>query len=240
MSWPYFIWKGTHSTEMDVIVTDYPPITKPKERVLQATVPGRQGDLLISEIEGEPMYEPYLRTVTCHLQPNADIRVVCNWLTGSGTVIFGNEPDRVYTARIINQISFDKILRGRGHRSFSVPFYCQPLKAQTPPEGVVTLTASGQQIWNPGDVIARPKYTVYGSDSGSFVSAGRSDVCSLVFGEDTALVIDSEAMMCMNLSGDNRNSRMLQEFPLLNPGWNTITWVNGITRIDIEGRWRWL
>ena len=240
MSWPYFIWNGTHSTEMGIIVNEYPVITKPKERVLQATVPGRQGNLLISEVEGEPMYDPYLRSVLCYIRPNADVPGIIRWLTGSGTVIFGNEPDRVYTARIIDQIGFSKILRGRGHRSFSVPFFCQPLKAQTPPEGIITLTESGQKVWNPGDVIAHPRYTVYGSDSGSFVSAGRSDVCSLIFGDDSSLIIDTEALMCMNQAGENRNSRMLQEFPLLNPGWNTITWVNGITRIDIEGRWRWL
>ena len=128
---------------MGIAVNTYPPIVKPRERISQVTIPGRQGDLAIPESNGEPIYEAYLRTVECTLLPDAQLQNVLSWLTGTGSVIFGNEPGMVYTARIVNQISFDKIMRGREHRSFSVPFYCQPLKAAAETEEPVALTASG-------------------------------------------------------------------------------------------------
>ena len=240
MGWPYFIWKDTNSTDMGIAVNTYPPIVKPRERISQVTIPGRQGDLAIPESNGEPIYEAYLRTVECTLLPDAQLQNVLSWLTGTGSVIFGNEPGMVYTARIVNQISFDKIMRGREHRSFSVPFYCQPLKAAAETEEPVALTASGQRVWNPGDVIAHPKFTVSGSGTGSFSVSAQEEACTLVFGQDSALILDSDAMLCVNVQGANRCSRMTGDYPLLAPGWNTVTWEGGITGIRIEGRWRWL
>ena len=61
-------------------------------------------------------------TIECTLLPDAQLQNVLFWLTGTGSVIFGNEPGMVYTARIVNQISFDKIMRGSDHLSFSVHF----------------------------------------------------------------------------------------------------------------------
>ncbi len=240
MPWPYFIWKGTDCQDKDIVVTDYPPVTRPKERVSQVTVPGRQGTLLIPEVDDEPMYEAYLKTVTCCLLPDADIGQVMAWLSGAGTVIFGNEPEMIYTARIINQISFDKILRGNPHRRFSVPFYVQPLKAKASSGTETTLNSSGTQIVNPGDVIAHPRFAVYGSGDCSFTVEGRSETCNLSFGNNSILVIDSDAMICTNISGANRCSCMTSDYPLLNPGVNTITWEGSITKIIITGRWRWL
>ena len=123
------------------MVSEYPAISRPKERVSQITIPGRSGVLMLPE-NGLPVYEPVLRTAQCWVRPDADIDAICAWLQGSGSVVFGNEPDRSYDARIINQIDFSKILRGRGFRSFAVPFQCQPYKRLYPPAEDITLTAS--------------------------------------------------------------------------------------------------
>ena len=109
------------------MVSEYPVISRPKERVSQITIPGRSGVLMLPESD-LPVYEPVLRTAQCWIRPDADIDAICAWLQGSGSVVFGNEPNRSYDARIINQIDFSKILRGRGFRSFAVPFQCQPYK----------------------------------------------------------------------------------------------------------------
>ena len=82
---------------------------------------------------------------------------------GSGSVVFGNGPDRSCDARIINQIDISKILRGRGLGSFAVPSQCQPYKCLYPPAEDITLTASGMTIHNLGTVPAWPKFTLYGS-----------------------------------------------------------------------------
>ena len=135
------------------MVSEYPAITRPKERVSQITIPGRDGVLILPE-NNLPVYEPVLKTATCWFRPGTDIDAICAWLQGSGSVVFGNEPDRSYDARIINQIDFSKILRGRGFRSFAVPFQCQPYNRLYPPAEDITITASGTKVHNPGTVPA--------------------------------------------------------------------------------------
>ncbi len=89
------------------MVSEYPAISRPKERVNQITIPGRSGVLMLPESD-LPVYEPVLRTAQCWVRPDADIDAICAWLQGSGSVVFGNEPDHSYDARIINQIEFSK------------------------------------------------------------------------------------------------------------------------------------
>ena len=236
----YFIWNGVNSQTKGIEVLDYPPVVKPQERITQVTVPGRQGDLMIPEKNDEPMFEPYLKTVTCCLMPGAGIHDAVAWLRGSGTVTFGNEPGMIYEARIINQISFEKIMRGHEHRKFAVPFFCQPLKAMAEASLPVTLNSSGSQIVNPGDVVSHPQWIVYGSGVCKFSVEGCSDECQIDIGNDGYLIVDSELMICTNGSGKNRCSRMRAEYPLLNIGTNTVNWEGSITKIVVQGRWRWL
>ena len=46
MSHPYFLWKGNSSEDYGIMVSEYPAISRPKERVNQITIPraGRRAD----------------------------------------------------------------------------------------------------------------------------------------------------------------------------------------------------
>ena len=92
----------------------------------------------------------------------SNIRAIASYLKGSGKVAFANRPGGLYYARIVNQIPFEKILRGNPHRSFAVNFRCKPFWYQEDvPE--ITVTASGTFITNRGSVYSEPVITVYGS-----------------------------------------------------------------------------
>ena len=92
---PYFLWNGVSSEDYGIMVSEYPVISRPKERVSQITIPGRSGVLMLPESD-LPVYEPVLRTAQCWIRPDADIDAICAWLQGSGSVVFGNEPNRSY------------------------------------------------------------------------------------------------------------------------------------------------
>lgn len=140
---PFFVWNGECSEDYGIMVSEYPAISRPKERVNQITIPGRFGLLMLPESE-LPVYEPVLRTVQRWVRPDTDIDAIFAWLQGSGSVVFGNEPNRSDDARIINQIDFSKILRRRGFRNLAVPFQCQPYKRLYPPaEDITLITCSG-------------------------------------------------------------------------------------------------
>ena len=120
----YFIWNGADCRQYGIHVTEQPPITIPAERSTQTNVPGRPGSL--TQLEGEDVYDDLLLTATCFISDPAQIPAIAAWLKGSGTVTFANRTGGYYKARIANQISFEKVLRGNPHCTFAVNFRCYP------------------------------------------------------------------------------------------------------------------
>ena len=72
------------------------------------------------------MYDDLLLTATCFVSDPAQSPAIAAWLKGRGTVTFANRKGGYYKARIANQITFEKVLRGNPHRAFSVNFRCFP------------------------------------------------------------------------------------------------------------------
>ena len=153
-------------------------------------------------------------------------------------MVFGNEPDRSYDARIINQIDFSKILRGRGFRSFAVPFQCQPYKRLYPPAEEMTLTASGMTMHNPGTVPAWPKFTLYGSGTITLITYSGAVVLS---GIGNGIVLDWEAQECMSLDGGTLlNDKVDGDPQYLPPGDSVISWTGTVARLVVTPNWRFL
>ena len=156
----YFIWNGTDCRDYGIHVTEQPPITIPSERSTQTNVPGRPGSL--TQLEGEDVYDDLLLTATCFISDPTQIPAIATWLKGAGTVTFANRTGGYYKARIANQISFEKVLRGNPHCTFAVNFRCYPF-FYADAAADITVTTSGTIITNPGSVYSEPILTVYGS-----------------------------------------------------------------------------
>lgn len=130
------IWRGVSSTIIQgLLISELPPITKPKMRVKETEIDGRDGSII-----EELGYESYTKTIQIGLHGNFDIDKVIKYFTGEGDIIFSNEPDKVYKAKICGQINYTKLLR---YRKASVPFLVQPYKykhneylRETPTESV--------------------------------------------------------------------------------------------------------
>ncbi len=137
---------------------------------------------------------------------------------------------------LINQIDFSKILRGRGYRSFAVPFQCQPFKHLYPPAEDITLTASGMTIHNPGTVPAWPKFILYGSGTITLTTYSGAVVLS-----GNGIILDWEAQECMSLDGGTLlNDKVDGDPQYLPPGDNTITWTGTVSRLVVAPKWRFL
>ena len=114
-------WKGVFSTTIEgLLISELPPISKPPLRVKETTIDGRDGSII--EDLG---YEPYNKPVTISLRGNFNINKVIKYFTGEGEIIFSNEPDKVYTAKVISQIDYNRLLR---YRTAVVTFRVQPFK----------------------------------------------------------------------------------------------------------------
>lgn len=106
----WFEWNGKKCTDFGIHVSKHPPITLPAERSTFTNVPGRSGSLTVLEDEG--VYDDMLLTCTCFIENTDRLLEIAAWLRGSGTVTFANRQGGFYFARVVNQIPFEKILRG--------------------------------------------------------------------------------------------------------------------------------
>lgn len=115
------IWKGVSSTTISgLLISELPPISKPAMRVKETTIDGRDGSIM-----EELGYSSYDKNVVIGLHGNFDINKVIKYFTGEGEVVFSNEPDKVYTAKIVGQIDYTRLLR---YRQATIPFRVQPFK----------------------------------------------------------------------------------------------------------------
>lgn len=135
------IWNGVSSTTIQgLLISELPPITKPEMRVLETVVDGRDGSII-----EELGYTTYKKTVTIGLHGNFDINKVIKYFTGEGELIFSNEPDKVYKAKICGKIDYTRLLR---FRQAKIPFEVQPFKYKYNEylRETQTATASGTNI----------------------------------------------------------------------------------------------
>ena len=226
----WFEWNGKRCTEYGIRVSEQPPLTLPAERVAFTDVPGRSGSL--TTLEGEDVYEDMVLTAQCFIQSGARVPEIAAWLRGSGTVTFANRPGGFYRARVVNQIPFEKILRGNPHLAFAVNFRCKPfwyLRDVAP----ITLTQSGSFVENPGNVFAEPVITVYGT-GGITLMVGMT-ITEL---EITDKITLDTPLVEAYAGATSMNSCMSGDFPLLLRGKNAVSWSGDVSKVEIQPNWR--
>ena len=237
MAQSYFIWNGKDCRSMGVMLQGPVPIIRPEERVQHVEIHGRSGDL--TELEEEQIYNSYIQTVTIQVQGGYRVRDIFNWMKGAGYVTFHGEPDRKQAARIIGAITLNKHSRNLDWWVGEAQFYCQPLK-QLLTEAPVTITSSGSDVMNTGDVKSKPKITATASGTSMSITVGGKTltISGLTSGND--YIIDSEitevctADRSALLTDDSQG-----DFPRLAQGSNTITG-SGWSKLVIDRRERFL
>ena len=213
------------------------PIVRPEERVQHVEIPGRSGDL--TELEGENIFNSYIQTATIMVQGGYRVREIYNWLKGAGYITFHGEPDRKQRARIVGAITLNKHSRNLDWWVGEVQFYCQPLK-QKLTEDTVTITSSGSNVMNAGDVESRPKITAKASGSSMTITAGGKSLTITGLTSGSEYIIDSEIMEVSNAARTALLTKdSIGSFPVLNPGSNSITG-SGWSKLVIDRRERFL
>ena len=228
----WFEWNGVRSTDLGIRVTELPPITLPAERVSFVNVPGRAGSLTV--LENEDVYDDLLLTATCVVQNTEQLDEIAAYLKGSGKVSFANREEGYYFARIVNQIPFEKILRGNPHRQFAVTFRCKPFfyLDDSPTYTLTKMTF----LTNPGAVRAEPVITVYGS--GDITLMVGMTIVELT-GVNGSITLDTPRMEAY--SGNvSANMKVSGEYPMLGAGATAISWSGNVSRVTVQPNWRTL
>lgn len=228
------IWKNKSSKEVKgLIITNIPPITKPKMKVNKIEIDGRDGDIV--EKIG---YESYSKNVGIGLTRDFGIDEIIKYFTGDGELVLSDEPDKVYIASIYDDVDYERLLQ---MRKSTIKFHVQPFK-YLKDESKVSLNVTTQksvQVTNKGLEVSKPIFVLEGSGTIEIAVNG-SNIFKYTFpsGENKVVVdsLEEEAY----LDGVYKNRNMLGEFPKLEVGKNTISWTGTLTKIEIQPKSRWL
>ena len=221
MGQSFFIWKNADCRSMGIWIPAPPQIVRGEERVSHVTIPGRAGELTLTE--GENIFQSYIQTVTIQMSGAYRIREVMNWLKGEGYVTFGGEPDRRQKARVIGAVSMNRHSKNTDYWTGEVQFYCEPMKELLNPT-TTEITSSGSTVVNAGDVKSRPKITATASGTSMTITKGGKTLTITGLTSSNKYIIDCEAGMVTNEAGTvNMTANSSGDFPVLDQGSNTIT-----------------
>lgn len=230
----YIVFKNIDSRNIKgLLISELPPITKPKMRVRIDTIDGKDGSETVNL-----GFEAYTKTVKIGLTRGYEIDNIIAWLHGEGEIQFSNEPDKIYRVKVIDGIDFERLLR---FRTADVKFYTQPFKYSAT-ERTKTLAVTGlstAEIRNAGNYFSKPLITFAGSGTIN-ISVNGKQVCVLKdLGENESITLDADKQEAY-FGGTLKNRKMDGDFITLDVGKNTITWTGNLTSIAITHYSRWL
>lgn len=122
-----FTFNNQHSSKFGIYMKSDDRTLLPAKTQQSYTIPGRDGTYDSSE------YNYQTRTITVQISftgetdrledLRARIREIAKWLSGEGNLIFDDEPDKAYTAKVTGGISLTQVVR---QGQAKVSFVCQP------------------------------------------------------------------------------------------------------------------
>lgn len=228
-----FTWNGVNCTTKHIRLQSRTPIINPEERVEHITIPGRDGELTMTE--GTDVRNSYFQNMTLIIDDKQYIQEAENWLSGEGWITFNDtEPNVKQKARFEGAVTFEKHSRNLGYYTAEVQVYCDPEKRSTT-ETDITVTSSGASLTNPGTLPAKPLLKITGSGAVSITIDGKT----LVIPEcESGWVADCKNQWILE-SGIPQMNAWTGEFPEIPTGSSTITFTGSVTKIEITPQWRW-
>ena len=229
----YFVFKNIDSRDVKgIIVSELPPITKPKMRVRIDTIDGKDGSETVNL-----GFEAYTKILKIGLSKGYDIDNIIAWLQGEGNIQFSNEPEKYYRVKIFDQIDYEKLLR---FRTAEVKLYTQPFKYSAT-ERLKTLSVSGlttAEVRNAGNYFSKPQVTFTGTGTVN-ISVNGVQKCVLDLGTGDSITLDADKQEAYT-GAVLKNRKMDGNFITLDVGKNTITWTGNLSKIEILHYSRWL
>lgn len=238
MAQPYIIFNGVDTRSLGVWINKLPDIVLPPERVESIQIYGRPGSLHTSE--GNNIFNSYEKTVSIIVRPEADVRTILNTFRGSGQIIFSNEPDRIYTGRVMNEVKLKR--EGTWVMTGDISFEVQPFKVSAVRPAAMAVTSG--TVYNPGDVELYPVITLTGS--GDSLAVTINDDTFVIYPRSSGsltFVVDCRNETCVQQVGNstqNANDIMNGNYPFFKAGENTVTLGENVTVFSFMPDWLYL
>lgn len=227
-----FILDGTiHSKKDMALRISEVPILPSSEKIIESiTIDGREGSMTIEK--GWKDLEFSFKVV---LQSNAYMakwREILPKILSAKTISFSNDVTVHYKIKQFKTSGLKQIMSNLWE--FELNLVCAPFRYLN---DVATLvrTSSGT-VTSHGNVYSLPRIKVYGTGKRTLTINGKPIVLDL---QSEYLILDSELKECY-YGNVATNHLMSGTFPIFNIGNNQVTLGTGITKVEIEPRWRYL
>ena len=208
-----------------------PPVIPPTRRVVNTIeVDGREGSLTILRGWRDVSFD--LQAALLGDNHATRWRDILPQILNAESIHFSNDEGVFYQIKQVTATPHEKRLVGMSE--YTLAFTCAPFRYMRN-VAMITRTISGI-LANPGTVHSLPRITVFGTGTRTLTINGRAIVLNLLQGR---LTLDSALKIC-HFGNVAQNNQMTGDFPVLSVGNNTITLGTGITRLEIEPRWRFL
>lgn len=215
------IWKEKDFKDIGIIVEYTPKISKPKKRISQFNVEGRNGFISIDE----GTYEPFSLSIECHASENANFNEICEFLDGFGTLSLDGK--KQYTAIINNAIPFEKVMM---FKKFVVQFLVNPICEDIYSNTFAVESASS--VLEINDTYYEIEPTIVIECSGN-VSITINNQSFYLDNTDGIYILDCKNKL-ITKNELNVSSIMSGDFIKLSKGVNEISYIGNITNFTIE------
>ena len=228
-----FTFNGVTSKAMNVRLVNKPSLPRAGMRGKAVTIPGRNGDLWVSD----DCYDPVELNLKCRLLKGADPSRVSAWLTGLGDLVLGDEPDYCYKARAVALYNYERVIGTLSN--FQIKITAQPFRYEAAPE-IITRFEPGI-VQNKGTAPSEPILTVFGNGAINLMVGGTMLMLGNVSGEIT---IDCGAKLAYKKGSlgtiTMMNNTVSGDWPSFPVGNIPIQWQGGVQKIEIQPNWRWI
>ena len=207
------------------------PILPISEKVIQTIeVEGREGSLTIEKGWGDIVFS--FKAVLQSGNYLNKWRDVLPKIIAAKTITFSNDRSIHYKIKQVRVSGLKQLLSHLWE--FELELRCAPFRYMN---DVTTLirTSSGV-VTSHGNMYSLPRIKVFGTGRRTLTVNGKAIVLDL---QTEHMILDSELKECY-FGNVATNHRMSGDFPIFNIGNNQVTLGTGITRVEIEPRWRFL
>lgn len=233
------IFNGISSVDRDIFVETPPAYELPEKDYETIHVPGRNGDIFVDKGSYKNVKREY-SIAACSFDERYDnflysATQISSWLhsaAGYARLEDSYEPDYYRLASFCDSGNIENIF-GRAGKA-TIEFDCAPQRFLKFGERTFSFSASGS-IFNPTIQKAKPIITVYGDGDGALTIGAYSVSISSI---SESITINSEIGDAYKGSTNlNSSVTLSNDFPVLVPGTNNISFSGGITSVSIVPKW---
>lgn len=236
----YVIYNGRPLKDFGLYVSGYGTFNSPERDVTKVEVPGKSGDLIFDNGRFKNVIVNYKDSFI--LDENLDEFSFAKKMRELASFIKSNpgyhrledtyHPDEYRMATCITNIDPEVFSLVAG--VFDLEFDCKPQRYLKSGETPLTFTSNGS-ILNPTSLDSKPLIRVYGYGT---LGVGE-ETLTIASHSQSYIDIDCEMMNCYceTVNCNNYVSLSSDEFPVLKPGPNGISFSGNISRVEITPRW---